>query len=333
VKAVLLEGENTVRVREVPDPDPAGRALVRVRRAGLCGTDLKIASGAIPVHVPLIIGHEMVGTVVAAGSRGLLPEGSRMLVDPGIACGHCELCRRDRGHLCRRGALMGRDVDGGFAELVAVDELQLHPIPEAVGDDAATLLQVLGTCGHAQTMLEVFPGQSAVVVGLGVAGLLHVQLFRARGVDTVVGVTRSAAKRELAARLGASSVAAPERAPAVIAEATGGRGPDLVVEAAGTGESLAQAIELAGFGSSVLVFGITAEAERLPTYQLYFKELTVLNPRAARPRDYARGIQLAAAGTLRLEPLLSATFQLDEAPSAFAACREPSQLKVALEAG
>jgi threonine dehydrogenase-like Zn-dependent dehydrogenase len=331
VKAVLLEGEHAVSVREVPDPDPGGRALVRVRRAGLCGTDLKIASGAIPVRVPLIIGHEMVGTVVAAGSRGLVPEGSRVLVDPGIACGHCELCRRDRGHLCRRGALMGRDVDGGFAELVAVDELQLHPIPAAVGDDAAALLQVLGTCVHAQTMLEVFPGQSAVVVGLGVAGLLHLQLLRARGLDTVVGVTRSAAKRELASRLGASAVAAPEQAPAVVAEATGGLGPDLVVEAAGTGETFAQAIELAGFGSTVLVFGIVAEAERLPTYQLYFKELTVLSPRAARPRDYARGIQLAAGGALRLEPLLTATFRLDDAPGAFQACRETSQLKVALD--
>jgi L-iditol 2-dehydrogenase len=331
VKAVLLEAEHVVRVREVPEPEPGGRALVRVRRAGLCGTDVKIVSGAIPVRVPLVVGHEMVGIVVAAGSRGLVPEGSRVLIDPGIACGHCELCRGDRGHLCRQGALMGRDVDGGFAELVAVDELQLHQVPTAIGDDAAALLQVLGTCLHAQTMLDAFPGQSAVVVGLGVTGLLHVQLLRARGVDTVVGVTRSAAKRELATRLGATAVAAPEQAADVVGEVTGGRGPDLVVEAAGTGATLAQAIELAGTGATVLVFGIVTAAGRLPTYQLYYKELTVLHPRAARPRDYARAIQLAGAGALRLEPLLTATFPLEEAVSALDACRDPSQLKVALD--
>jgi len=331
MKAVVLEGERLVKVREVPEPDPDGRALVRVRRAGLCGTDVKIVSGAIPVRVPLVVGHEMAGTMVAAGSRGLVPEGSRVLIDPGVACGHCGLCRGDRGHLCRRGALMGRDVDGGFAELVAVDELQLHPIPAAIGDDAAALLQVLGTCVHAQTMLDTFPGQSAVVVGLGVTGLLHLQLLRARGVDTVVGVTRSAAKRALATRLGASAVAAPEQAADVVGEVTGGHGPDLVVEAAGTGATLAQAIELAGFGATVLVFGIVTAAERLPTYQLYYKELTVLNPRAARPRDYARAIQLAAAGALRLEPLLTATFPLEEAVNALDACRDPSQLKVALD--
>ncbi len=333
MRAVLLKDINAISVQEVPEPDPGGRALLRVRRAGLCGTDLKIASGAIPVQVPLIIGHEMVGDVVAAGSRGLVGEGTRVLVDPGISCGHCELCLRDRGYLCRQGGLMGRDLDGGFAELVAVDELQLHPLPATIGDDAAALLQVLSTCVHAQTMLDVFPGQSAVVIGLGVAGQLHLQLLRARGITTVIGVTRSAAKRELAAKLGASAVAPPDEAPAVVAEVTGGRGADLVVEAAGTADTLAQSIELAGSGATILVFGTTTIAERLPTYQLYYKELTLLNPRAARPRDYDRAIQLCAAGALQLEPLLTATFPLAEAPSAFAACRKPSQLKVALDIG
>lgn len=333
MKAVVLEGHDTIRVREVPEPQAGERALVRVERAGLCGTDLKIASGAIAVQHPLIVGHEMVGTVVAPGARGLVPVGTRVLVDPGIACGHCDLCRRDLGHLCRRGALMGRDTDGGFAELVAVDELQLHPIPPAIGEDASALLQVLATCVHAQTMVDAFPGTSAVVVGLGVAGLLHLQLLKARGIDTVVGVTRSASKRELATRLGASAVASPAEAPEVVAEATGGHGPDLVVEAAGTAETLAQAVELAGFGATVLVYGIVPEAGRLPTYQLYFKELTLINPRAARPRDYDRAVELAATPALRLEPLLTSMYALDQAQDAFDACKQPSQLKVALAVG
>ena len=334
MKAVLLEGRGRVSVRQVPEPDPGERALVRVQRAGLCGTDLKIFEGAIPVQLPRVLGHEIIGTVVRAGGRGLVPEGARVLVDPGLACGHCELCRRDRGHLCRQGALMGRDTDGGFAELVAVDEGQLHPIPASVSPAAATLLQVLATCVHAQTMVQPFPGDSAVVVGLGVSGLLHLQLLKARGVAAVVGVTRSARKLQMARELGATAVATPERAAEVVAEVTGGRGPDLVVESAGTPQTLAQAVELAGFGGQVLVFGtVTGSAEALPTYQLYYKELTLVNPRAARPRDYARAVELGASGALKLEPLLTATFPLDDAPAALAACREGGQLKVALEVG
>lgn len=333
MKAVLLEGENQVSVTGVAAPDAAGRALVKVARVGVCGTDVKLLSGAIPVALPRVLGHEIVGTVVAAGPRGVPKEGARVLVDPVITCGYCDLCRRDRGNLCRNGALMGRDLDGGFAELVAVDERQLHSIPDAVDDDAAALLQVLSTCIHAQTMVEVFPGQTAVVLGLGVSGQLHVQLLRARGLTSVIGVTRSQARRDLAARLGATAVATPEEASEVVAAHTDGRGADLVVESAGVPATLAQAVELAGLGTVVLSFGtLTAPSLPLSSYQLYFKELTLVNARAARPRDCAAAVQLAATGALQLAPLHTTTFALDDAAAALEACRsDDAALKVTME--
>jgi 2-desacetyl-2-hydroxyethyl bacteriochlorophyllide A dehydrogenase len=299
----------------------------------VCGTDVKLFSGAIPVALPRVLGHEITGTVAVAGPRGLVAEGTRVLVDPSIACGYCDLCRRDLSYLCRNGALMGRDLDGGFAELVAVDERQLHPIPETVSDDAAALLQVLTTCVHAQTLVDVFPGMTAVVLGLGVSGQLHAQLLRARGLSCVIGVTRSEARRALAAELGATDVAAPEDAAALVAERTGGRGADLVVESAGVAATLAQAVELAGLGGTVLAFGtITAPTLPLPSYQLYYKELRIVNARAARPRDCERAIQMAASGALRLEPLHTTTFELDAAAAALEACRsDPSALKVTMD--
>lgn len=333
MKAVLLEGENQVGVRDVPAPDPAGRAVVQVNRAGVCGTDVKLLSGAVPVALPRVLGHEIVGTVQTAGPRGDPPEGTRVLVDPVIACGACDLCRRDRGNLCRNGALMGRDLDGGFAELFAVDERQLHPIPDTVSDDAAALLQVLATCIHAQRMVQVFPGQTAVVLGLGVSGQLHAQLLRARGLTSVIGVTRSRARRDLAARLGATAVAAPEDAAAVVEEATGGRGADLVVEAAGSPATLAQAVDLAGPGATVLGFGtITAPSLPISAYQLYYKELALVNARAAQPRDCAAAVELAAAGALELAPLHTTSFALDDAVAALEACRDdPAALKVSIQ--
>jgi len=174
----------------------------------------------------------------------------------------------------------------------------------------------------------VFPGQVAAVIGLGVAGQLMVQLLRARGV-TVVGITRSEWKRDLAAQHGASAVAAPDEAQSVLAELTNGRGPDLVVEAVGYEKTLAQAIELVGIGGEVLVFGtLTGGTEGLPYYQLYYKELNIYNPRAALPADYALGIDLAAKGLLTLEPIVTHQVGLEEAAKAFELVHDPSSLKV-----
>jgi L-iditol 2-dehydrogenase len=328
VKAVVLEAVDEVAVRDVSEPRYGSAALVQVERVGLCGTDLKIVRGAIPVRLPRVLGHELVGRVVVPGSRGLVPEGTRVVVDPSISCGRCHLCRNDRPQLCPDGALIGRDVDGGCAEFAAVDEERLHPIPDALPDDAAALLQVLTTCVHAQECVQVFPGQTAVVVGLGVSGLLHVQLLRARGIDRVIGVTRSAWKRDLATDLGATDVVRPDRAAEAVAELTHGRGADLSVECAGTPETLRQSMHLAGAGGTVLAFGTTApHADGMPTYEWYYKELTIVNPRAARPRDFPRAISLAA-GPLTLAPLVTAMVPLPEARTAFDRASDPSQLKV-----
>ena len=264
MRAALIEQPGTVAVREVARPAADGRALVRVTQAGLCGTDVKIAAGQIPVRTPRVMGHEMTGTVVEPGARGVVPAGAPVLVNPAVFCGYCDLCRRDRQQLCRNGALLGRDVDGCFAELVAVDEACLHPLPGELPAADAGLLQVLSTCVHAQSALPA--ADSAVVVGLGVSGLLHLQLLAgARGdhADRGHPVGRQARARAAAGRRrGRRS----RRAEAVVAEATGGRGADVAVECAGTQETLAQAMRLAGAGGTVLVFGTTAPAaDGLPT--------------------------------------------------------------------
>jgi threonine dehydrogenase-like Zn-dependent dehydrogenase len=337
MRAAIIESITTgdgarVAVRDVPEPAAGGHALVRVAQAGVCGTDIKIAAGDIPVCVPRVMGHEMTGWVESPGPRGLVPAGTRVLVNPAVWCGVCDLCRRDLPELCRAGALLGRDVDGCFADVVAVDETLLHPIPDGVTADEGALLQVLSTCVHAQSGLRPAPGDTAVVVGLGVSGLLHVQLLRARGVGTVIGITRSAAKRDLAMACGATAVAGPDAAGETVLEATGGRGADIAIECAGTAATLAQTMRLAGAGATVVVFGTTVSpAGGLPTYDWYYKELTILNPRAARPRDCDQAVRLAAAHRVELAPLVTARFPLEQVTDALAACRDSRQLKVVLD--
>jgi len=328
LKAAQAFGPHEIKIADLPIPDAQGQVLIRSKIVGICGTDVKVVEGALPVEYPRVLGHEMIGEVVEAPADSHVQPGDRVLVDPASSCGHCDLCMKGRQHLCRNAGLMGREVDGVFAEYVRVPSQQVLPVPASISDKASGLLQVLGTCIHAQKAVQVFPGQVVAVIGLGVAGQLMVQLLKARGV-TVVGITRSEWKRDLAAQYGATITSSPDEAEAVLADLTDGCGPDLVVEAVGHEKTLIQAIELVSIGGKVLVFGtLTGGTEGLPYYQLYYKELSIYNPRAALPADYALGINLAAKDLLTLEPIVTHQLGLDETVKAFELVSDPSSLKV-----
>ena len=328
MRAVRVVGPGSVEMADVAEPNPGSDILVRVRQVGICGTDTKIVAGKIPVEYPRILGHEMVGEVVSAPTGSPFGVGDRVLVDPGVACGWCVMCLKGRFNICLNGGLLGRDVDGVFTEYSVVPVNRLVAVPDMVGERASGLLQVLGTCVHAVKTLDTFPGQVAAVVGLGVAGQLVSQLLTLQGVD-VVGITRSEWKRDLAKDAGAMATAPPDEAEAVLSEITDGLGPAIVVEAVGLESTLAQSISLAATGAEVVVFGtLTGAGEGLPYYQLYLKELTLHNPRAALIGDYADGVALAAAGALTLDPIVTHVLDLAEAPRAFDLVNDPSAMKV-----
>lgn len=327
-RAVKLIEPKLTRVVDYDRPDHDGKALVRVETVGVCGTDTSIVAGKIPAPYPLVIGHEAVGVVEAPGPTGAFSVGDRVLVDPGVACGVCSLCRRGYQNICRSGGLLGRDFDGVFADYAAIAEAQLLTVPPEVSADGAGLLQVLGTCVHAVSKATVMPGDVVVVLGLGVGGQLISQLLRLRGA-TVIGVARSKWKRELAVRLGAHVAVDHDQAEDAVAEASNGEGAALVVEAVGVEATFAQAIRLAGSAGSVVLFGTaTSGTEGLPYYDLYFKELTIFNPRAANTADYKRAIDLVAAGDVKAEPLITNRFSIDDADAAFEAVGDSASLKV-----
>ena len=326
--AAVIEGPGAVVVRDTAPPRAAGRALVRVTRAGICGTDRALAADGIAASPPRVLGHEMTGRVEVPAPGAAVPAGTPVVVNPAAFCGACRECRRGLPNLCARGGLLGRDLDGCFAEYVAVPESLLHPLPEGITADEAALLQVLSTCVHAQPSAAA---DSAVVLGLGVAGLLHVQLLRDRGVPAIVGVTRAAWKRDLALASGASVVVAPDDAAAAVAEATGGRGADVVIECAGAAGTLAQAIRLAGPAATVIMFGTARVADGLPVYAAYLAELMIRCPRASRPGDFDTAIRLCAERRVALAPLITGRYPLGEVARALAASGRPEHLKIVLD--
>jgi 2-desacetyl-2-hydroxyethyl bacteriochlorophyllide A dehydrogenase len=313
MKAMVLTAPGTLIRDDVAPPSAAsGDVLVRVTHSGICGTDFKIFNGAIPVRYPRIMGHEMAGEVVDAGSS-MLRSGDRIIVDPQRYCRACFHCQIGQTHLCTNGMLVGRDRDGGFAEFVGAPPSHVFPLPESVDTRTAPLIQVLTTCLHAQRQIDIFPGEFVVVLGLGVTGQLHVQLAKARGA-TVIGVTRSDDKRALAAMLGADvTIPGGESAVERVREVTAGRGADVIIETTGVVPSLSAAIHMARSGGRLLLFGIiTAKEGALPFYDLYFKELALINARVAKSEDYPAAIGLVERGQVRLDPLISNVVPLEE---------------------
>src|SRR5438552_16397498 len=220
MRAMVLRAPRELVLDDVSRPpvDP-GHVLVRVTHSGVCGTDLKIYNGAIRVDYPRIMGHEIVGHVVEG--VGQFRTGDRVIIDPELYCGACFHCRIGQTHLCPNGLLVGRDIDGGFAEYLDAPASHVYHVPASIDSRTAPMIQVLTTCVHAQRQIEIVPGESVVVFGLGVTGQLHVQLAKARGASPVIGVTRSADKRALAETLGADGTfPAAEGAIDMVREAT-----------------------------------------------------------------------------------------------------------------
>ena len=307
--------------REKPRAGP-GEVLVRTAATAVCHTDLSIYTGEHPgVRYPVVLGHESTGVVEALGEgcSGLAP-GTRVIINPIIACGHCDACRRGVGNACRNAGLFGRELDGSLSQYVKLPAEYLYPLPMGLSLDKATLIETLATVRHAQVRAGVAPGESVVVLGQGTGGLLHTRLAALTGASPVIAVSRTRWKLEMASRLGAHHVVAAAAADAVeeVKRLTGGHGADVVIDAAGGAESFRAALAMLRPGGRFSVYSISHEpVPDFSTFPLYFGEISLIGSRALTPQDMAPSIELIASGAVDVEGFISATYALGDAGAAF----------------
>lgn len=312
MKALTYHGPHDVRCESVPDPAlPGDRgAVVRVRAAGICGSDLHIWDGRGFVRgAGYTVGHEAVGTVAEVGPAvTCFGPGDEVLVPASVGCGRCDACLRGLVIMCSRpgdGGVygVGHGLGGCQAELVAVPaaDTNLVALPAGMGDDAALVLTDNAPTGwYGARLGRVEPGDTVVVIGLGPVGLMAVAAARVMGAARVLGVDLVAHRRARAAVLGAEPVTGDDPR-AEVARLTRGRGADVVVEAVGADATVALAIDLAGRMGRVSVVGVN-KTRRFPfdmlTAQLKCLEFTI--GLCSVQRELPALLALTASG--RLDP-------------------------------
>ena len=334
MKVARLHAVGDVRVADESAPTVGpGESLVRVTAVGLCGSDLHwFAQGGIgdaQLSRPLVLGHEFAG-VIAAGSDA----GRRVAVDPARPCGACEQCLEGNRNLCPTVGFAGHgSTDGGLRELVAWPTSLLHPVPDALSDADAAMLEPLGVALHSHDLGRPRVGETVAVIGCGPIGLCLVQLARVGGAVSVVAVEPLAHRRAAAAAMGADVVLDPGSADAVaqLTQATSGRGVDVAFEAAGTDASVTLALEAVRPGGRVVLVGIPDEDRTsFPAALARRKGVTIALSRRMK-EVYPRTIALASSGRVDVSPIVTHTYGIEHAAEAFAVATDRVGLKIIVQ--
>ena len=328
---------------EVPEPTVGPTdVLIRVKHAGVCGTDLHIADwdewAQGRLHPPVVVGHEFAGEIVSVGDEvpSELKVGQLVTAEGHIVCGHCRQCRMGDGHICRNTRIIGVDRDGAFAEYIAMPSgnvMGLNGIPTTTG----AIMDPLGNAFHAVLTGDAVSGGTVLVLGCGPIGCFAVGVARAAGAAKVAASDINPKRLDLARRMGAHAVLNPAKddVPARVAELTHGEGADLVCEMSGHPDAIRQSFACVRLGGRVNLLGLPkGEVPLKLSNDLIFKGVTVYGVIGRRMFETWHQMQrFLSSGLLDPTPVVTHTFPLEAIHDALDAIRSGAAGKVILEIG
>jgi len=326
--AARFYGGKDIRVEEIPQPEPGpGEVLIRVRAAGICGSDLHgYRDPQAKPHPPRTPGHELAGEIVAVGPGvQAVRVGDRVAVEPLIGCGECAFCRAGQYHLCARLEHIGGARSGGFAEFTVAPVDKVFAIPDQVSFEEAALLDVLAVAVHALSRVPVAPGERVVVIGTGAIGLSIAQMAALSGGDVAVVGRRDEPLEVAKQTANAKGICTKREDPVKAVHAwTDGLGADVVFEAVGgTANTFGQAVAMAAPGGRVGLVGSFREPQTFDTFRAYRQELSLIWVwsyawRGRRP-EFAIALDLLVRGELQAAPLITHRYPLSAIGQAFEA--------------
>jgi L-iditol 2-dehydrogenase len=341
MKSLLLSEYNHLEIADMPLP-PVGRdeVLVRVEACGICGSDVHGYDGTSGRRIPpIVMGHEAAGTVAAIGAevRGYA-DGDRVTFDSTVYCGSCAFCQSGDVNLCDNRQVIGVSCGdyrrhGAFAEYVVIPARILYPLPDSISFAEAAMLEAVSVALHAVRVSPVRGGETALVLGAGMIGLLTLQAARAAGCARVLIADIDPTRLGLAAQVGADERLHASGADLLkeILALTGGRGVDLALEAVGRTETVLSAIDCTRKGGTVTLVGNIQPEVVLPLQKVVSRQIR-LQGSCASSGEYPQAIDLMAGGQILVRPLITAVAALEEGPQWFERlhAREPNLMKIIL---
>ena len=315
MKAVFFDGTQ-VSLREVPEPKRVvGDALIKVRYAGICATDLEIIKGYFGFEG--ILGHEFVGTVVESDDAFL--EGKRVVGEINCSCGECFMCHRGNTRHCQRRSVLGIYMrDGAFGSYLTLPEENLHVLPESVPDQEAALIEPLAAAFRVPEQLHLQPTHKTIVLGDGSIGLMVAAVLRMYNASVVL-IGHHIEKLAIAEQMGISTEL---EQPGLTYQA------DIVVDCTGSASGMERALGFVAPEGKVLLKTTTSDKYEVDLSRIVVNEVTVQGSRCG---PFPPAIDALAERKIQLAPLISRVFPMEKAMDAIAYAQEPTSIKVLLK--
>ncbi|NLH99887.1 MAG: alcohol dehydrogenase catalytic domain-containing protein [Chthonomonadales bacterium] len=335
MRALVYTAPHRVELRDVPTPHTRPeQALIRVECAGICGSDLAGFEGrSTRRQPPLILGHEVVGRVVSAPVGASVSPGERVVANPLQTCGVCPACRHGHDNICSNWRLLGMDdVQGAFADYVAVDAANLTSVPDMMQPTAALMVEPLANSVHVLGLAEAGRFQSLAIIGGGTQGVLALALARLLGHRDIAVVESHPDRRTIAAELGASLVINPaETDPVTEIRAWSDGGVDVAIEAVGIGITRSAAVASVRKGGTVIMLGLHDQSSELDFAGMVRNEIALKGSFAYTSADFSRALRLLVTQEIDPTPYVS-VMPLDDGQEAFRNALHPTgrTLKIAL---
>ncbi len=324
MKAARFYEKHKLIVEEVPEKQPDEYdVMIKIRYCGICGTDVHIfegAKGSAEVSPPVILGHELSGDVVKVGAKVKnVKTGQRVSVDPNSYCGKCYFCANGKKHLCENMVGLGTAADGGFAEYVTVPEELVFPVAENVSYEAAAMTEPLSCCLHGTDLTDIKIGDTVMIIGTGNIGMIMLQLARYAGAAQIIAVEPNDSRRQKAADLSADICIDPTKDDTeAVLKKNGVKNIEKVIDCAGLTSTAEYAVEHAGKGATVMLFGLTApdDVMSLKPFSVFKKELTIKGS-FVNPNAFEKAGRLLSAGIVKVDDLITDIVPLDDIQSVF----------------
>ena len=319
MRTLTCDRPGNIAISERPRPSPGpGQVLVRIRRAGVCGTDLHIFEGSHPfLEYPRVIGHELSGEVAETGSGCAIAVGQQVYIIPYLACGACVACRRGKTNCCQRIGVLGVHIDGGMADYVCVPEANVAPADEITLDQAA-MIEFLAIGAHAVRRASPRKDDRILVVGAGPIGI-GCMLFGKLGGGSVTALDLRQGRLEFCRdRLGVDrAISAGPNAIETLSELTSGDFFDIVIDATGNVKSMMAGLNYVAHGGTYVLVSVVRDTICFADPEFHKRETSLLGSRNATPEDFAKVFEAMREELVPTDALVTHRVSLDEAPSSF----------------